>query len=159
MGICKSKPTTREVNRQTLSESLQDSNWKNCKPYVPEFAEGKIIKCYDGDTVTIATVLNAEVYRFNIRMLGYDCAEIKSKDEQEKQVARWAKEDITQMINNKMVRVLDNKGYDKYGRILLELEFDGININHHMKKRWGVEYHGGHKDTVDWSKWGENGRC
>lgn len=157
MGICTSKPTTATATTPTLAERLQDSNWKNCMPFVPQFTEGKIIKCYDGDTVTIATVLDDEVYRFNIRMLGYDCAEIKSKDPQEKQVAKWAKEDITQTIHNKMVKVVRNEGYDKYGRLLLELEFDGVNINHWMKDKWGVEYQGGHKETVDWSKWGENG--
>lgn len=158
MGVCTSKTTTADAaNTPTLSERLRDSTWKNCEPFVPEFTEGKIIKCYDGDTVTIATVLNDKIYRFNIRMLGYDCAEIKSKNEKEKQVAKWAKDFITGMIHNKMVQVVKNDGYDKYGRLLLELQIGGINVNDVMKEKWGVAYQGGHKDVVDWSKWGENG--
>ena len=90
-------------------------------------------------------------------MLGYDCAEIKSKDPQERFVAKWAKEDIIRMIHNKMVRVVENKGYDKYGRLLLQLEINDININDFMKEKWGVSYGGGHKETVDWSKWGDCG--
>ena len=91
-------------------------------------------------------------------MLGYDCAEIKSKDEQEKKVAKWAKQTITDLIYGKMVNVVKNDGYDKYGRLLLELEIDGINVNHLMKEKWGVWYEGGHKNKVDWSKWSESGR-
>ena len=140
-----------------LSKRLESITWHNSKPFVPHFVEGKIIKCYDGDTVTIATVINDEVFRFNVRMLGYDCAEIRSKNLQEKQVARWAKEYITDMIYNKMVKVIKNEGYDKYGRLLLELEFNNFSINEVMKEKWGVTYYGGHKDEVDWSKWGEKG--
>lgn len=152
MGNCTGK------NDITLEERLEGCTWKTCKPFIPEFSEGKIIKCYDGDTVTIATVLNDQVVRFNIRMLGYDCAEIKSKDAQEKQVAKWAKEYITNLIYGRMVRVSKNAGYDKYGRLLLELEIDGTNVNHDMLNKWGVTYDGGHKDVVDWAQWNENGR-
>lgn len=159
MGVCSSNTASADaVAIASLQDRLQDVTWKNSKPFIPEFAEGKIIKCYDGDTVTIATVLNDEVYRFNVRMLGYDCAEIRSKDVQEKQVAKWAKGFITDQILGQMVRVVKNEGYDKYGRLLLELEFEGRNINDIMKHKWGVSYHGGHKETVDWSKWGESGR-
>ena len=159
MGVCASKSFAAEAVEvsSSLEERLADATWQNSKPFVPEFVEGKIIKCYDGDTVTIATVLNDEVVRFNVRMLGYDCAEIRSKDAQEKQVAKWAKEDITGQILHQMVKVVKNEGYDKYGRLLLELEFEGRNINEIMKQKWGVSYHGGHKGTVDWSKWGESG--
>lgn len=156
MGVCQSS-SFKDVEKPSLNERLQYADWKNTKPFVPQFIEGKIIKCYDGDTVTIATVINDSVYRFNIRMLGYDCAEIKSKDPEEKKVAKWAKESITNMCHNKMVRVVKNQGYDKYGRLLLELEIGKININHFMKSKWGVSYDGGHKDNVDWTKWGEDG--
>ena len=152
MGSCKS--TTKNL---TLDEQLKNCTWKSCEPYIPDFNEGRIIKCYDGDTVTIATILNNKVVRFNIRMLGYDCAEIKSKNAQEKQVAKWAKQFITDMIYNKMVKVVKNEGYDKYGRLLLELEIDGVNVNEVMLKKWGVSYDGGHKENVDWSQWNESG--
>tara|TARA_B100001094_G_C18143755_1_gene779433 strand:+ start:377 stop:841 length:465 start_codon:yes stop_codon:yes gene_type:complete len=151
MGSCTSK-------KQTMEETLKDYDWKSCKPYVPNIKEGKIIKCYDGDTVTIATIVEKIVVRFNIRMLGYDCAEIKSKDTDEKQVAKWAKEYISEMILNKMVKVVKNGGYDKYGRLLLEIEIDGKNVNKIMLEKWGVEYYGKHKEEVDWSKWNIGGR-
>jgi|TARA_B110000285_G_C15125327_1_gene619806 endonuclease YncB( thermonuclease family) len=137
---------------------LQECTYKNTEAYVPEIKECKIVKCYDGDTVTIAIVIDNKGYRFSVRMLGYDCAEIRSKDEQEKKVAKWAKEYITSMIYDKVVTVVQNDGYDKYGRLLLKLEINGININDVMLEKWGVSYFGGHKEKIDWSLWDESGR-
>ena len=108
--------------------------------------------------MTIATIMDGEKVRFNVRMLGYDCAEIRSHNEQEKQVAKWAKEYITEMIFGKIVEVSKNEGYDKYGRLLLELKSGDIDVNKVMLEKWGVVYYGGHKDSVDWGQWDENGK-
>ena len=97
---------------------LEDCTYKNTEVYVPNITRGKVVKCYDGDTVTIATIIDNKGYRFSVRMLGYDCAEIRSKNEQEKKVAKWAKEYITSMIYDKVVNVVQNEGYDKYGSSL-----------------------------------------
>jgi endonuclease YncB( thermonuclease family) len=143
---------------RNIEERLRPHTWHTCNNFVPEIIEGKIIKCYDGDTVTIATILNDTVVRFNIRMLGYDCAEMRSKDVQEKRVAKWAKDFITNLIYDKMVKVTKNNGYDKYGRLLLELECNGDNINNIMLDEWGIVYHGGQKQKIDWSRWSVDGR-
>mgnify|MGYP001459345647 CR=1 FL=1 len=38
----------------------------------------KVLKIYDGDTLWLAsTLFNDKLYRFNIRMLGYDSPEMK----------------------------------------------------------------------------------
>lgn len=142
-----------------MSDSeLESCDYKNCEQFVPAFSRGKIVKCYDGDTVTIATIMNEKRVRFNIRMLGYDCAEIRTKDLQEKKVAQWSKEYITNMIYGKIVNVVKNEGTDKYGRLLLELEYDGKNVNKIMLEKWGVSYFGGHKNDIDWNMWDENGK-
>jgi len=134
-----------------MSELLESCTYKDCKIFVPQITQGKIIKCYDGDTVTIATVYNGELVRFSIRMLGYDTAEMRSKNPVEKACAKAAQQDISSKIMNKMVKVEKNEGYDKYGRLLLELSIDGESINDYMKNKWGVSYRGGHKNEVDWS--------
>lgn len=154
MGSC---ITSNKNTQTTLDENLKNATWKTCEPYVPQLNQVKIIKCYDGDTVTIATMIDDTVVRINVRMIGYDCAEIKSKNAQEKQVAQWAKAFITEMIMNKTVKVVKNQGYDKYGRLLLELEIDGKNVNETMLNMWGVKYGGGHKEQVDWAQWNELG--
>lgn len=141
-----------------MSSELDQCNYKNCVPYVPKIEMAKIVKCYDGDTVTIATIMDGVKVRFNVRMLGYDCAEIRSRNEQEKQVAKWAKEYITDLIFDKIVNISKNEGYDKYGRLLLELKIGEINVNEIMLEKWGVKYDGGHKNNVDWGQWGQDGK-
>ncbi len=131
---------------------LENATYRDCKVFVPEFTTGKIVKCYDGDTVTIATIYNDELVRFSVRMLGYDTAEMRSKDETEKKCAHEAQEDISSKIMNKMVTVTKNDGFDKYGRLLLELSYEGESVNTYMKNKWGVSYRGGHKEEVDWSQ-------
>lgn len=138
--------------------SIESCEYKNCTPYIPNISSAKVIKCYDGDTVTLGMIMDNKRVRFNVRMLGYDCAEIRSHDEQEKQVANWAKEFIKEMIFGKIVNIVKNDGYDKYGRLLLELEYEGVNVNKIMLEKWGVSYFGGHKDNVDWNMWNENGK-
>jgi endonuclease YncB( thermonuclease family) len=129
---------------------LETATYKDCKTFVPQFTTGKIVKCYDGDSVTIATIYNDELVRFSVRMLGYDTAEMRSKDETEKRVAKEAQQDIFNKIMGKMVTVIRNDGFDKYGRLLLELELEGESVNAYMKNKWGVSYYGGHKEDVDW---------
>jgi endonuclease YncB( thermonuclease family) len=139
-------------------EELNECSYKNCEKYVPLITKGKIVKCYDGDTVTIATIMEGKRVKHSVRMLGYDCAEIRSHDEQEKQVAKWAKEYINDLIFDKIVIVTKNDGYDKYGRLLLELKIGDTNVNEIMLEKWGVVYNGGHKDDVDWNMWSKDGR-
>ena len=134
-----------------IDQRVLDCNYKDCKIFVPDVKYGKVIKCYDGDTVTIATIQNDELVRFSVRMLGYDTAEIKSKDPTEKQCAKAAQADICEMVLGKIVKVEKNEGLDKYGRLLLEISVDGVSVNKYMKGKWGVSYYGGHKNDVDWS--------
>tara|TARA_A100001011_G_scaffold80696_1_gene83810 strand:+ start:5527 stop:6003 length:477 start_codon:yes stop_codon:yes gene_type:complete len=145
-------------NKKNPDHDLELCEYNNCEKFVPYISRGKIVKCYDGDTVTLATIIDGKRVRFNIRMLGYDCAEIRSKDLQEKMVATWAKSYITDMIYGKIVNVSKNEGYDKYGRLLLELEYNGTSVNQIMLETWGVSYFGGHKDKINWNMWDENGK-
>lgn len=130
---------------------LDDICYKDCKEYFQKIETGKIVKVYDGDSVTIATFIDDTPYKFSVRMLGYDCAEMRSKDETEKRVAHLAQEDLSAMIIGQYVTVTKNEGADKYGRLLLTLDHNGTDVNEYMKKKWGVEYDGGHKGFVDWS--------
>ena len=76
-----------------------DINWNhvgyaNTVPFIPPITRGKVIKVYDGDTLTIASRLpgNETLYRFSVRLGGIDCPEMKSKIASEKQVAQVAAE-------------------------------------------------------------------
>ena len=57
--------------------------WKECKPFVPPITRGRVIKVYDGDTITIASKLpfkGSHLYRFGVRLLGMDAPEMKTDD-------------------------------------------------------------------------------
>ena len=62
-------------------------------PFVPPITEGEVISVYDGDTITIASVLpntTEPIYRFSIRLNGIDTPEIKGQhiSEDEKEAAK-----------------------------------------------------------------------
>ena len=71
------------------SKQLDNACWENTIEFTPLVFSGKVIKVYDGDTITIASKMpyNCDLkecdilYRFHIRLLGVDTPEIKSKNE------------------------------------------------------------------------------
>jgi len=128
---------------------IQDDEivWKLTTPYVPPVKRGRVIKVYDGDTITIATRLpyDQTVYRFSVRLLGIDCAEIKGKTAAEKECAVRARNALITKILGKTV-VLKNVKLEKYGRILADVYVDDIHINAWMlEEGLAVPYDGGTK--------------
>lgn len=140
-------------------DELKNCNWSNTKKFT--FANkvftGKVIKVYDGDTITVALYVFGGFYKFSVRMDGYDTPEIKPKKgtTEEKAVEKkWgirARDFLAGMVMNKIV-TLNCKDYDKYGRILGEVLLGGKNINYIMiKDGYSRLYDGGHKDTWDFT--------
>ena len=123
-------------------------DWKDCIPFVPPIDRGVVIKVYDGDTITIASKLpypDSPLYRFSVRLNGIDCPEIKGKDKYEKECAQLAKEEMTNLILNKVV-ILKNVETEKYGRILADVYIGDLHLNKHLLiKRLAVFYDGGTK--------------
>ena len=59
-----------------MTEYLDNINYKDTIPYIPNVTYGKVIKVYDGDTITIACKMpfdNSPIYRFSVRIAGIDC--------------------------------------------------------------------------------------
>jgi micrococcal nuclease len=123
-------------------------DWKNTVEFVPPVEKGIVIKVYDGDTITIASKLpypSSPLYRFSVRLNGIDCPEIKGKDENEKQCAQIAKQEMSDLILNKIV-LLKNVQTEKYGRILADVYIGDLHLNEHMiEKRLAISYDGGKK--------------
>ena len=155
--------------------NLDDITYKDTITFNLPITSGKVIKVYDGDTITIATklpydigttcqrffrcinpfyTLYSPVYRFSVRLRGIDCPEIRSKNTNEKHCAILAKNMIHDHIYHKIV-TLENVGYDKYGRVLADVFLDGVNIIYMLiDKRLAVEYDGGTKHCPDdWLKY------
>ena len=126
--------------------------YKDTIPFIPPISEGIVVKCYDGDSITVASRLpydSSPLYRFSVRVQGIDCPEIRTKCKDEKQCAKMAKAHLKQLIMNQKVK-LDVHGTDKYGRVLADVEVfkddQSINIAEEMiKNRYAVAYAGGKK--------------
>ena len=132
--------------------SLETITYKDTIVFKPDITHGRVIKVYDGDTITIATKLpydNSPFFRFSVRLRGIDCPEIRSKNENEKKCAKIAKELLVGHIYHKIV-TLKNVDYDKYGRVLADVYLNDVNITEELiKKRLAVAYDGGTKHSPD----------
>ena len=73
--------------------------------FIPPITYCKVIKVYDGDTITIATRLpgNTCVYRFSVRLDGIDTPEIKSKNPREHERAVFVREQLHKLVYDKIV--------------------------------------------------------
>jgi len=128
---------------------LQSIHYNDTTPFIPPISCGKVVKVYDGDTITIATkypgVENSPIYRFSVRLNGIDSAEIKGKTFAEKEQAILARDALSTLIMNKIV-FLKNLSMEKYGRILADVYLDDLNINQWMlDNKHAVSYDGGTK--------------
>jgi len=131
---------------------LDNATYKNTIPFVPPIQYGKVVKVYDGDTLTLATKLNYEdspIYRFQVRLNGIDCPEMKTTNQTEKQCAKLAKQLITETALNKIVELRDVQ-LEKYGRILAKVYCEGVCLNELLcEKHLAVSYDGGTKKCPD----------
>jgi len=133
-----------------------NAEWKNTTPFVPPVKGGKVIKVYDGDTITIASKLpymSSPMYRFTVRLNGIDCAEIKGHTFNEKEIAVKARDALSNMILGKWVE-LRNVSTEKYGRILADVYYGGVCVNTWMLENGhAVIYDGGTKQRPsDWDQ-------
>jgi micrococcal nuclease len=129
-------------------EELLSVTVKDTKPFTFPLTEGKVLKVYDGDTITIASKLPYDAspfYRFSVRLAGIDSPEIKGKTEHEKKMAIDSRDALDKLINGKIVR-LENIKSEKYGRVLAEVYLNDLNVNNWMlNKCFAVKYYGGKK--------------
>lgn len=120
--------------------------------FIPSITYCKVIKVYDGDTITIATRLpgNTSVYRFSVRLTGIDTPEIKSKNPREHECAVFARDHLHNLLYDKIV-LLKNLSIEKYGRILADVYLDNLYVNQYMiDKKYANVYDGGKKRDFDY---------
>ena len=136
------------INRKHISEETRNKT----KPFIPQITEGVVVKVYDGDTITIVSTLpfeDSEYYRFSIRLLGIDSAEIKGKSDAEKVLAIRARDALSSKILNHTI-TLRNVTTEKYGRLLANIYLDGECINNWMLENgYAIAYDGGKKTRPD----------
>jgi len=106
--------------------------------------DAKCVKVYDGDTATFVFEPFAGVglFKFSCRMLGYNSAEMRSKSAAEVASAYKSQIALSEKIMNKVVRLQVGK-FDKYGRPLVIVYADGLNLNEWMiANKYGEPYTG-----------------
>ena len=110
----------------------------------------KVLIVYDGDTFTGAICLEQTIFQFKVRMYGYDSPEMRpSKNLENREKIKYdavkAKNALSNKILNKIV-LAKIQGFDKYGRLLANIEYSGEDVNKYMiDSGYGVEYFGGKK--------------
>ena len=132
---------------------LDNITYKNSIPFIPPIQFGKVVKVYDGDTITVACRLheNTPVYRFQVRLAGIDCPEMKTHNETEKKCAKLAKQLMIDTCLNQIVELRDVE-LEKYGRILAKVYCGQVCLNELLCERHlAVAYDGGTKKCPeDW---------
>jgi len=142
---------------QNYMEDGADIKWADTIEFTFPIVGGRVIKVYDGDTITIASKLpfqDSPLYRLSVRLNGIDTPEIKGKNEDEKTAAKNARDDLASIILNKYV-TLQNIQSEKYGRILADVYINELWLNEWMiKERYAIKYDGKTKKSPEsWLKY------
>jgi len=137
---------------------LENATWDNTRVFVPPVEFGRVIKVYDGDTITVAAQLMGQLYRFSVRIKGVDTPEMKGGGKLEKQAAKLVQKQLASQIMNTNV-VLKNVELEKYGRLLADVYFGPDHASD--VKTWLLEnnlalpYNGGAKQRLTGEEWKE----
>ena len=110
---------------------LEHITYKDTIPFILPIVYGKVIKVYDGDTITIAAIIpntnnNKTVYRFSVRLTGIDSPEIKGHTQNEKNAAITSRDALHKLIFGKIIELRNNSN-EKYGRILADVYLTNTN--------------------------------
>ena len=92
-----------KINKNYMEDGT-DIKWEDTVEFTFPIQGGRVIKVYDGDTITIASKLpfdNSPLYRLSVRLNGIDTPEIKGKTEDEKTAAKQARDALSNLILNK----------------------------------------------------------
>ena len=141
--------------------SGDDIKWEDTCEFTFPVYGGRVIKVYDGDTITIAAKMpykTSPIYRFSVRLHGIDAPEMKGKTEDEKTAAHEAQQFVSNLILNKYVS-LKNVKNEKYGRILADVYIGDTHVNDLLlNKKYAVPYDGTTKKSpVSWLKYRDKG--
>lgn len=127
---------------------LQSISYHDCNRFIPDIQYAKVVKVYDGDTITIACKYpkrSKNLYRFPVRLAGIDAPEMNDISLVERIKANNSKYRLHNLIFNETVR-LDNIRIEKYGRLLADVYLYDIHVNSWLlENHYAVPYNGGAK--------------
>ena len=88
-------------NKEKYTEDGFDIKWEDTIEFTFPIKGGRVIKVYDGDTITIASKLpfdNSPLYRLSVRLNGLDAPEMKSGSKEEHDAAVLARDFVANLI-------------------------------------------------------------
>jgi micrococcal nuclease len=143
---CRSDEYT--VNYTGAKNYLEKIEYKDTEEFIPPVLYAKVIKIYDGDTITVAAKLpfkGSPLYRFSVRLNGIDSPEIKGNTPTEKALAVKSRDALNKLIFGKVIE-LKNNSKEKYGRLLSDVYLQDLHVNKWMlDNKLAVHYDGGKK--------------
>lgn len=109
---------------------------ENATSSVPFFSlkglktKAKIVKVYDGDTLwgVFPIKEKGQLYKWHVRIAHVDTPELRTKDLHEKEMGYLTRDKLTELIADKVVDI-ECLDFDKYGRVLAEIYYNGIHVN------------------------------
>jgi endonuclease YncB( thermonuclease family) len=162
MGNCQGIITHQCLNKINDNNELDNLKIKELSIFVPPVVSGRVIKVYDGDTITIASrvpgLKQSEIFKFSVRLNGIDTPEMKTHNEDEKKVAKMAQVALSEKIMNKDIILKDVKT-EKYGRLLCEIYLDKLHLNQWLiDEKYALPYGGATKIIpTSWVEYHKNG--
>ena len=148
-----------EKNKKNIIDNknnkyLENISYKETEIFIPQIRFAKVIKVYDGDTITVAAKLpfnESPIYRFSVRLKSIDSPEIKGESKKECELAIESRDALHNLIFGKIIE-LQNNGKEKYGRLLADIYYNDIHVNKWMvDNNYAVNYDGGKKiRSSDW---------
>ena len=154
MGLCTSK---QQDHAAIQIEQLKSCTLDNTDEITYMFTKAKVIKVYDGDSCTVAAHHANQIFKFNVRIFGIDCDEMRGGTEKSRHNAKLAKKFAESMVLGKIVdiNVLNNKIVDgkklkeKFGRLLATISINGRDLGEALYAAGlARKYYGGHKETT-----------
>lgn len=136
-GACASHATRVRIAHPIKSHAspryMSEIPWTAEKYEVVGEFDARCVKVYDGDTIhIIAKPPGFTDYRkFSCRLARINAPEIRDGDEQSRAAAAAARTALFEKILGKVVSI-NALGSDKYGRILVEVTSDNVNMSDYM---------------------------
>ena len=135
-------------------------DWKFVDKSTKEFSfkgekkKAKIVSVYDGDTIKVVFAVLGKLYKFNSRIQHVDTPEIRTRNKKEKEYGLKVRDELRKKIMNSVVTIVCDD-FDKYGRLLVDIDIDGELISEWLiKNDYAFRYDGGTKKS--WSEYLEN---
>lgn len=101
----------------------------------------KVVKVYDGDTITVVVRMYDELRQHSMRLAHIDAPEIRGGSAAETRAAQFSRDMLAEHILGQIVRI-EITGQEKYGRLLGTV----YAIRRHSILRW-------RKDYLDMNQW------